>query len=171
MCGVRWLSLVLQSVKFGLPLTDVAKLINAMILEYTTFPITREDAAGLPAEELAAQLRCAKARKAVEDLQTYLREPTSCLEAVTRAFGEGPANVFRSVSARLTEDAAQREATLTDGMKIAGILVASLASFKVPAKAEVSPSHCKRLPLYLLILHLAPTDGIGVTDTTNAPYG
>ena len=129
----------LQDVKFGLPLTDVAKLTNALILEYTMFPVSREDAVGLPAEDLADQLRCAKAQEAVKNLQCYLKkETTSLLDAVNQAFCEDSANEFLdSVSARLTDDPHTADATLKDGIDVVKRLITSLASFAVPGKSEV----------------------------------
>ena len=64
----------------------------------------------------------------------------SSLDAVKKAFKELDQGefdeFFHSVAARLTDN--EDQATLKDGMKIVGILVESLASFKIPGKHELA---------------------------------
>ena len=96
-------------VKIDLPMTDIAKLCNVIILEYTLFPISRAEAVNLTAADLAAQLRCVKALNAVKDLKKHLGNPeTSIPDAVTEAFQtfqDGKfAEFFDSIHGRLTED-------------------------------------------------------------------
>ena len=124
-------------VKMDLPMSDIGKLCNVIILEYTVFPISREEATNLPAEALAAQLRCVKALEAVKELKTHLANPeVSISDAVSRAFKTFQngkfAEFFDSIHGRLTEDLAEPELVLEDGKQLVNAMVAALASFTVP---------------------------------------
>ena len=120
-----------------LPMTDIGKLGNVIILEYTVFPISREEAVNLPAEALAAQLRCVKALEAVKELKKHLSNPeTSISDAVSQAFRTFQAGAFAeffdSIHGRLTENPDEPELVLDDGKQLVNAMVAALASFTVP---------------------------------------
>lgn len=130
-------------VKIDLPMTDIAKLCNVIILEYTLFPISRAEAVNLPAEALATQLRCVKALEAVKELKKHLANPgTSISDAASQAFktfqNGAFAEFFDSIHGRLTEDPGEPELVLQDGKQLVNAIVEALSSFTVPKDLSVN---------------------------------
>lgn len=123
-----------SDVKHDLPLTDVAKLVDAMMLEYTVFPISRNEATSLSEDDLAEQLHCNEAKAAMGDLQKFLRKTETNLEhAVNKAFKKLKYKKFiPNVVLRLADDSHDAEMMLEDGKAFFKNLVASIASFSIP---------------------------------------